>query len=388
VQANRHALPHLTWQISRLLSSRTPPAEAARFFQDITRNGRLLRLLDGAPHHRVGPALRARVAGLERPPGSAVLRLTLDRLDYLTARCALRAQLLRRQLHQVVSVLAGRGVEACLIKGAASLVDDVPPGLLPASVREMEDIDVVVRRGDGAAARAAMAERGWLCVSGRQAVPFRIDAPALVDVHEWAPGAPALGALRQEAFFAAAPRAETGGCGVAVLPARHQVPLRLAHNVIRQHLFIDFPLLDLWELAEAVSAGPDAIDWGHVRRLGLRHGVARIFYAVLDRLRDEWGAPVPARAVPAAERPAAARERRRLECLATVPGWLYGAASRAALIGATPGDWRDRLSRAYDVLLDRPLSERGRGGAVAGALLPARMLGLHAAAWAWRMLGT
>lgn len=314
------------------------------------------------------------------------LRATSRLLQYISDGCRLRNQLLRAQLEQAVDLLAARGIRVCLIKGAVSLADEPPAGYLSSGARMMEDIDLVVAPQDGDAALALMKEQGWLCTSGTGVVPFDVDSPALIDVHVWSRRSPAAGLLDLADFFERATPATVGGREVTVPGPHRAVQLRLVHNVIRQHLFIDFPLMDLCELSAIISAHHDEIDWAAIRKVGLERGVSRVFYAVLMRLRDELGAPVPPSAIPPTERRAARRALRTIEDLAAVPQGLYCAASRFALISSAPGRFIDRVNRACVELFEGPC-ERLSGRQLPKALaLSVRMLALQSAVYCWKLL--
>lgn len=386
MQHDLHPPPCRTQLIARILRPDCSGREAAVLLGELARTGGLERLLAFRPHHRIGPALAARIREHNIDRDEPELRKVISLLDRIAAACDLRSQLLRAQLEEAVALFAERGIRVCLIKGAASLADDAPEGYLPAGVRPMEDLDIVVGPDDGDAAFELIAERGWLCSSGTQPVQFSLDSPALVDVRAWAPRTAALGFLELDDFFARAAPTSVAGREVGVLRPQKALQLRLSHNVIRQHLFVDFPLLDLYEMSSIVAARSDRIDWAGVRSLGLMNDVARIFYAILLRLRDEFGAPVPEDVVPASERRAAARMRRLLEELAAAPGWLYGAASRLALISTVDGRLWDRLDRAVTVLFSDPLAQAKGASAAARILLPFKTAAAHTAMCCWRLL--
>ncbi len=386
VQQNLHPFSDRAQMVARLLNSGCSRAEAGSLLNKLTQGGGLFRLLNSCPHHRIGPALSQRIKALGIDTSGQRLRRAKHRLDHFAARCKLRNQLLRRQLAQAVSLLAGRGIRACLIKGAASLADDVPSGYLAAGVRPMEDLDIVVAPDDSEAALELIEERGWRCVSGTQPVPFRIDSPALVDVHTWSPGSAALGFLDFEEFFHRSADTSVGGQKVRVLKPAPAVQLRFAHNLIRQHLFIDFPLLDLYEMTKIISECPNRVDWLRIRSMAQMNGVSRVFYAVVLRLRDEFGAPVPEEVIPPAERRAAACALGLLRTFARAPKWLYCAASRYVLISSTPGGFIDAVNRANVVLFSRPLREAKSRLAPSRTTLPAKMLALHLAAYCWKVL--
>ncbi|MFH1731284.1 MAG: hypothetical protein ABIF82_06510, partial [Planctomycetota bacterium] len=114
--------------------------------------------------------------------------------------------------------------------------------------------------------------------------------------------------------------------------------------------------------------------------------VARIFYAILLRLRDEFGAPVPDEAIPLAEVRAAEHMLRTLGELEAAPAWLYGAASRFALMSTVDGRFRDKLARMCTVLFSDPLRLMKNTSAAARVCLPARMLAGQLAVCCWRLL--
>jgi len=373
-------------RIPRLLHATCSRAEAVRILRELASGAALTRFLARRPYHRVGPALAARIRDLGIGDDEPDLRRDLAALDRLAAACELRSRLLRAQLSEAVSLLGERGIPVCLIKGAVSLADEAPVGCLPASVRPMEDLDIVVPPEHGEAAFELIAGRGWLCTSGAQPVRFSPDAPAFVDVRAWVPRTPALGFLELDDFFTNAAGVTVGGRAVRALRPEDALQLRLAHNVIRQHLFVDFPLLDLHEMAATVAARRDAIDWARLRGVGLMNEVAPILYAVLLRLRDEFGAPVPDGVIPAVQRRPARRMRRLLDELAAVPSRLYPAASRVALMRAVGGRLRDKLGRACTVLFSDPLRLEKRRPPAARIRLPLRTMLAHLAVCAWRML--
>lgn len=365
----------------RLLDPRCGRADAAPLLERLARDGGLACLLRSKPHHRIGPLLAERIRRLGVDTDVPELRPAAKLLQHISGACRLRNQLLRSQLGRAVDLLAARGIRTCLIKGAVSLADEPPAGCLSHAVRMMEDIDLVVAPQDGDAALALMREQGWLCTSGTEVVPFDVDSPAFIDMHVWSPRNPATGLLDLADFFDRAAPATVGGREVTA-PGPHQiVQLRLVHNVIRQHLFIDFPLMDLCELSAIISAHHDEIDWAAIRKVGLERGVSRVFYAVLMRLRDELGAPVPEGAIPPMERKAARRTLRTIEGLAAVPEGLYCAASRYALISSTPGRFVDRVNRACIELFEGPCAGLSSVQLPKALALSARMLALQSAVY-------
>jgi hypothetical protein len=369
----------------RLISPQTTPPDAVRALQRLSIGDALLRFLADKPYHRVAPLLAARSQCWNANRDDINIGTMLRFLDASAEQCSLRNQLIRRQLLDVVGALAERGIGVCLVKGAVSLVDTPPQGYLPLKVRPMEDIDLVVMPDAGEAAREAVAGLGCLAVSGDQKVVFDVKAPALVDVHTWRANAPEVGYLEREAFFEKSVVTTVGEREVRVLSPVDAVQFRLVHDVMRQHLFLDFPMLHLVELASWIRQVGDAVDWEQLRSLGLMHGISRIFDAALLRLRDELGAPVPKGVVPSGEEVHARRLLRKIDRLSCVPEALYFAAARYVLVAAMPGQVNDKLERAFDLLIRGPL----RGAADLPWWRPvasvARLVALHLAVGAWSL---
>ncbi len=355
--------------IARFLHPARPDDEPHRVWDHLLCGGRLCRFLRVRPWHRIGPVLAARAgeSGLPVPRS----------LESRASACRLRNELLSRELAEVLARLDSHGIRPCLIKGAASFAQPRQPGYLPAAQRPMEDLDLVVRPEHGEQAREVVGELDRLCESGSQPIDFRLDAPALIDVHVWSPDSPALGFLPLESFFDRALQGTVDGREATVLRPEHYLQLRLAQNVIRQHAFVDFSLVQLHELAGILDERGCVVDWNAVRSIGLMHGVSRVFYAVLLRLHDEFGRSLPAGAVPQIELGPARRVQSQLDRLAGVSGQMYGAASRHALIAATPGDSIEHVNRAIEELVVRPADDVRADGPLAQVLRPLRTAGLH-----------
>ncbi len=241
----------------------------------------------------------------------------------------------------------------------------------------MEDLDLVVRPEHGEQAREVVGELDRLCESGSQPIDFRLDAPALIDIHAWSPDSAALGFLPLQVFFDRAAEGTVGGRDVFVLRPEHYLQLRLAQNVIRQHEFVDFSLVQMHELACILAERGNAVNWQVIRSIGLMHGVSRVFYAVLLRLHDEFGRSLPDGAIPQIELGPARRVQSRIGRLAGVPAPIYCAASRSALIAATAGDSIEHVNRAIEELVVRPANDVRADGPLAQVLRPLRAAGLH-----------
>jgi len=386
VRSSLHRFSTPAALIARLLRRDCPQADARLALEELARGGRLLWFLRAAPLHDIGPALAKRIEELEIDTSAYELRQVAKALKDLAASCKLRNGFLRAQLAEVVSLLAERGIPLCLINGTVSLADEVPDGYLSCAARAVPSLDIVVQHDDGEGALEVIADRGWPDASAIQQQLLDVDSPAPVNVHVWSPHSAALGFLSLEDFFDRGLRAAVSGREASVLTPQQAVQLRLVRNVIHRHRLVDFPLVELYEMANAIAARPDEIDWPGMRSIGLMNDVSRLFYAILLRLRGEFGAPVPEGTIPAEEHKAAVRILRLLDTLAAVPERLSGAASRFALIAAMPGRLMDKLNRAATVLFSEPLRGSARSSRPARIALPAKMLGLHLAVCCWKLL--
>lgn len=121
---------------------------------------------------RLGPLLPGvrweRLLGLARAHGASALLHALlgdeatvppaarEELAERARLAAARALLQRDQARRVVDLLAGRGVEALVLKGPALAARWESPAL-----RESGDLDLLVRRRDAARAWSALLESGW-----------------------------------------------------------------------------------------------------------------------------------------------------------------------------------------------------------------------------------
>ena len=348
------------------------PRAAEAAFDELCERELLRHLIWRGRHHRVAPLLAARAKMCGFVLDSDAKKNALNALDDEAAACQLRNALLRKQLSELAAILSAANVPFCVIKGAVSLVDEVPRGYLPREVRPMSDIDIVVRARDADRARAEVARSGWLCTSGSGDARFSLDSPAMVDVHGWRRDA-SLGFLDESDFFEGALKATIDGVPVTVPRPRDSFQLRLCHNLIHSHLFIDFPLMELLELASFAAA--DKPDWARTRSVMLLNNVERIFYCVAEWLASDWRMAAPDWLVPEHERVSAERVRQLIRAFEPVPERLYCAAARNVLLAARAGDAWDKVEAAGSLFARRD----GR----LEPLFALRMLGLHFAAGAW-----
>jgi hypothetical protein len=182
-----------------------------------------------------------------------------------------RSILLRHQLEEVVHALAQGGVEVLLLKGAAYLAGDV---FADVGIREMSDLDLVIKPEDLDAARSAMTAAGYSFVPH----PFGLEhhdraftapaAVALVELHV-AIGSPEVdAALPSEEVWRRSRRIEIG-TAVARVPSHEDA---LLHNVLHaqvqdhEHAFLGVPLRQLHTFVLLARAWGTEVDWPTVAR--------------------------------------------------------------------------------------------------------------------------
>ena len=236
------------------------------------------------------------------------------RLALVSARTSARrlAQLARWEVHQVARTLLPAGIAVIALKGAAYLLRGMPH----ADTRLMSDVDVMVPRASLADAEAALLRAGW---RGTHLHPYdqryyrewSHELPPLhypgrmigVDVHHTI--CPPVSRLRPDpqAFWARATPA--GDDGVTIL-----APVdAFLHAAV--HLFFDSDfdgrfrdLVDLHEMAQ--SFGRDAAFWPDVVGRATELGLGRPLHYTLALLTRILATPLPASAVRATRRFAAA----------------------------------------------------------------------------------
>lgn len=114
------------------------------------------RLVDMAERHRIAPLV---YRTLSRPPfASRVPEAVLSRLHGGYLLNGLANLLWQRELQRVVAGLAGEGITVVLLKGAALLHTVFPDPAL----RQLRDLDLLVRREDRAAAEGQLVGLGYL----------------------------------------------------------------------------------------------------------------------------------------------------------------------------------------------------------------------------------
>jgi hypothetical protein len=258
---------------------------------------------------------RLREAGLEWPDAGALAE-TARRVWGTNQMRIFRATEAHRALE-------GAGIEALFLKGLAMIP------LFPAeSTRPMQDIDVLVRRSDFAAATAVLAEQGWSMLSDDSAATRRYDHAANLvndqaeelDLH-WrlAPGA-----------FADAPTANPwessrlvslAGRQIRVLGATYQ----LYHSISHGLAWDKEPSLH-WipDAAFVIGSSGDDIEWDRLLALADSNHRGVAVREGLRLLANGLGVSVPDSALRSAANPRGP-ERREAWCLRHIgPRSLWG----------------------------------------------------------------
>jgi hypothetical protein len=263
------------------------------------------------------------------------------------ARAALgRSLVLAEELRRVLADLRARGIPALAYKGpalAVQLYGDV-------AARTFRDLDVLVRRADFPAARAALVELGYgphppltgaqeeaLLRSECDQALIHEGCGAVVELH-WAVTPPFFSfALTPEELLDRAVEIPLGGQSVAA-PGREDLLLLLALNGAK----------DLWLALEPACliaelvAGP--LDWDLALALARRLRAERLLLLGLSLAGQLLGAPLPERIRRRASEPAVAAlaaeaAARLLDERRPAPGLLEIARFRAG----SRERWADRL---------------------------------------------
>lgn len=251
-----------------------------------------------------------------------------------------RNLLLRRQLDEVLAVLAAAGVEPVPLKGALYLLDGTLPDL---GVREMGDLDVAVAPEAFDRSVAALCRAGYRPAPGRpfahpHELPFT-GGLAPVELHAVL-GSPPIPAVVP--LDAALSRAERRG-NWARLCADDVVAHHVLHTQVqdRNHAFFGLSLRQLHTAALVLRARGGELDWDALRNRFREAGLEPVLDAWLALCRDLGGLAVPPPRIPASR-------------------WR----ARAVLGVAALGGWPTDVARNLSFALGRAyLDERyGHGG--------------------------
>ncbi|MHB8765321.1 MAG: nucleotidyltransferase domain-containing protein [Deferrisomatales bacterium] len=274
--------------------------------------------------------------------------------EYLAALHAAnrqRNQALRAGLEEVLGRLAGRGIAAVLLKGAATFCDDLYGDL---GARIMGDVDLLIEPARAREARDALVEVGYRFDPADEPDPvkfplythhhlpplFRPGGALVVELHLAVEGGPAGRALATADPWRSAAPARLGACETRVLDPT----LRVLHNAL--HEFSSHPgfiashaaLGSLAEFAHLGRRYGAEIRWADYLALARRQGLGLAAATYLELASRELGLPFPA----GVARPARARAHaRRVAWVAAAapahPGPRPGLArrlARRALLGA------------------------------------------------------
>jgi hypothetical protein len=314
-----------------------------------------------APHLAAGPLDRGSLRLLPLVRWSLARVLDEAQLaDPLLAEAArIHAEAERRNdglLHDAEALtreLAGAGIDALLLKGAALILTSYPaPGLRP-----MVDLDVLVPHEAIADAAALLVRQGWVpehrltpdFVRTRHAAPFRSPQGRRCDLH-WDLFEEHCPPHADAACWAGARVVDLRGTPVRLLHPTDQ----FLHVVIHGTRWARTPGVR-W-VADAVLVLREGIDWGRLAAQGEARGFVLRLRLALEYLRARWSAPVPEAILDAlrAHRPS---NRERLEhwardrehrLLGFLPFWVCnylrsvtppGRPSPAGLIGYLEAVW-------------------------------------------------
>lgn len=209
------------------------------------------------------------------------------------------AQNLRREAHlaDIVGRLGESGVETLLMKGAASSAAYYPSR----GLRDMGDVDLLVRPDDVGRAAALLVQQGWRSfldappheIQGqmrvRHAWAFTLDAENEIDLH-WRPVSYCYDPDVAVSFRRHARPAQVGGRTVQVPAPTEQLFHVCAHAV--QLTWV--PSVK-W-IADAMTIlqrGRADVDWDRLERLARSASTTIKLREALGYLQLEFGAPIP-----------------------------------------------------------------------------------------------
>ena len=256
-----------------------------------------------ASRHRVTPALAACLGDLgldDRLPPE--LR---DYLAFMRASNAARNRALLEQLGEIVSRFNGLGVEPCLLKGAARLIDGLYPDL---SWRFMVDLDVLVPEDQLQVCVDALRANGYY------EEPEALDRgegkhyPALVSTQ--GPAAVELHInIAPERFRLLAPTHEVKDTSIVersrigniyLLKPEYQIIYMIAHNqIFHARRFYEISMVsELVELGLSISRYEPHLDWSFILDKFAKPDWRRACLASLQAARILIGAPIPEHITP------------------------------------------------------------------------------------------
>lgn len=204
--------------------------------------------------------------------------LPADVADYLDAvheLNLLRNRECEQQLHDVIALLGGIGVQPVLLKGAAAIAGGLYPtsgermisdlDILVSSDRLADAVDVLAEAGyQTSAGHSELAESGgWEAVCHHYPPLYRADLPAVLELHVQPVDLPFVKLLSSADVFGRAVTASWAG-GECLLPSPTDF---VAHNTIHallvntQGKLEQVSVRQLFEFALAIRTYGDKIDW-------------------------------------------------------------------------------------------------------------------------------
>lgn len=258
----------------------------------------LARLADW---HAVGPLLLRRLTSLV--PAPAIPADAAARLRSSHQRTALRNMMRHRALSRVMRRLGDRGIDVMILKGAylATAVYGDP------ALRDMRDMDILVRRRDVGDAYRALLEFGHdghalleseveaECARFHHLPPVKLQGAPPVEVH-WSitpPGFPVT--IDMDGVWQRATEARVSGVRVMAM-APDDLLLHLSLHAALQHRF-RMRLRHLCDIAVTITRFRDTIDWDRLAAVAKASAASRYVYCALRVAESVLGAPLPPAAV-------------------------------------------------------------------------------------------
>ena len=307
--ARRVELRRPTWPERRVHSSRIdellvaalneapPPDLAARLARVSDEEWELLAQL--ADWHGVAPLLLRQLQSLAPTP--AIPASAAARLRDSHQRTAMRNMVRLRELARLLRGLSCRGIDVVVLKGA-HLANAVYGDL---ALRDMKDVDVLVRRRDLADAYGVLLELGngageiadleadveVECARHHHLPPVTMPNAVPVEVH-WnitPPNVPV--AIDMDGIWARARDTRIAGAR-AMAMAPDDLLLHLSVHAALQHRF-RMRLRHLCDIAVTLTRFRDSIDWDRLAAVANASGASRFVYCTLRVAESVLGAPVP-----------------------------------------------------------------------------------------------
>jgi hypothetical protein len=252
-----------------------------------------------AEWHGVAPLLLRRLQSLVPTP--AIPAGAATQLRDCHQRTAMRNMVRLRELARLLRGLGCRGIDVVVLKGAY-LANAVYSDL---ALRDMKDVDVLVRRRDIAAAYGVLLESGYgaggitdlkadveaECARHHHLPPVTMPNAGPVEVH-WniaPPGVPV--AIDMDGIWERASDTRIAGAR-ALAMAPDDLLLHLSVHAALQHRF-RMRLRHLCDIAVTLTRFRDRIDWDRLVAVANASGASRFVYCTLRVAESVLGAPVP-----------------------------------------------------------------------------------------------